>query len=186
MPKQPPIRVALDLETTGLHAEQDAILEVAAVKFQGATILDTMETLVAPGRPIPFRVQRLTGIMPQLVADAPSFESISRRLQQFLGDHPIVGHSIPFDAGFLRRQGLVHNNPLIDTFELATVLLPSLPSYNLGQVAQSLDVTVTPERHRAMVDTILAMQVFLALHQRLQSIDLALLRDLANLDAPRS
>jgi ATP-dependent DNA helicase DinG len=73
MPKQPPIRVALDLETTGLHAEQDAILEVAAVKFQGATILDTMETLVAPGRPIPFRVQRLTGIMPQLVADAPSF-----------------------------------------------------------------------------------------------------------------
>jgi len=186
MPKQPPIRVALDLETTGLHAEQDAILEVAAVKFQGATILDTMETLVAPGRPIPFRVQRLTGIMPQLVTDAPSFESISRRLQQFLGDYPIVGHSIPFDAGFLRRRGLVHNNPLIDTFELATVLLPSLPSYNLGQVAQSLGVPVVPGRHRAMVDTILAMKVFLALHQLLQRVDIAILNDLANLDAPRS
>ena len=63
MAKQPPIRVALDLETTGLHAEQDAILEVAAVKFQGETIMDQMETLVAPGRSIPFRVQRLLPLM---------------------------------------------------------------------------------------------------------------------------
>jgi DNA polymerase III epsilon subunit family exonuclease len=186
MVNKPPIRVALDLETTGLHAEQDAILEIAAIKFQGATILEKMETLISPGRSIPFRVQRLTGITSQHVADAPGFESISRQLQQFLGDYPIVGHSIPFDAGFLRRRGLVRNNPLIDTFELATVLLPSLPSYNLGQVAEALDVPVTPGRHRAMVDTILAMQVFLALHQRLQAIDLSLLKDLANLDAPRT
>jgi len=186
MVKQPPIRVALDLETTGLHAEQDAILEVAAIKFRGTTVLDKIETLVSPGRSIPFRVQRLTGITPQQVANAPDFALIANSLQKFLGDYPIVGHSIPFDVGFLRRRGLVRNNPLIDTFELAAVLLPSLPSYNLGQVAQALDVTVTPGRHRAMVDTILAMQVFLALDQRLQSIDLALLRDLANLDAPRS
>ncbi len=186
MVKKPPIRVALDLETTGLHAEQDAILEIAAVKFQGDTILDKMETLISPGRSIPFRVQRLTGITPQQVVDAPSFESIARQLQLFLSDYPLVGHSIPFDVGFLRRRGLVRNNPLIDTFELATVLLPSLPSYNLGQVAQALDVPVTPGRHRAMVDTLLAMQVFLALHQRLQAVDLALLKDLANLDAPRT
>ena len=186
MSKQPPIRVALDLETTGLHAEQDAILEVAAVKFRGATILDTMETLVAPGRPIPFRVQRLTGITPQQVADAPGFESIAQRLQQFLGDYPIVGHSIPFDAGFLRRRGLVRTNPLIDTFELATVLLPSLPSYGLGQVAEALGIPLVPGRHRAMVDTVLAMKVFLALDQLLYRVDITILNDLANLDAPRS
>ncbi|MGZ3643086.1 MAG: exonuclease domain-containing protein [Ktedonobacteraceae bacterium] len=186
MAMKPPIRVALDLETTGLSAEQDAILEIAAIKFQGATILDKMETLISPGRSIPFRVQRLTGITPKHVSDAPNFESISRSLQQFLGDYPIVGHSIPFDVGFLRRRGLVRTNPLIDTFELATVLLPSLPSYNLGQVAEALEVQVVPGRHRAMVDTLLAMEVFLALHQRLQSIDLLLLKDLANLDAPRT
>src|SRR5438445_2462628 len=184
MPKQPPIRVALDLETTGLHAEQDAILEVAAIKFQGATVLDTMETLVAPGRPIPFRVQRLTGITPQQLMGAPPFESIAVQLQLFLGDLPIVGHSIPFDVGFLRRRGLVRTNPLIDTFELATILLPSLPSYNLGQVAESLGLPVAPGRHRAMVDTVLAMHVFLALYERLQAVYLALLKDLASLDGP--
>lgn len=186
MPKQPPIRVALDLETTGLHAEQDAILEIAAIKFQGATILDKMETLIAPGRPIPFRVQRLTGITPQKVANAPAFDAIAGKLSKFLGEYPIVGHSIPFDAGFLRRRGLVYNNPLIDTFELATVLLPSLPSYNLGQVALALGVPVAPGRHRAMVDTVLAMEVFLALHRLLRAVDTPIMQDLAHLDAPRS
>src|SRR2546428_1186705 len=186
MGKKPPILVALDLETTGLHAEQDAILEVAAIKFQGVTVLDTLETLVAPERSIPYRVQRLTGITSQHLVGVPQFESIAKDLQVFIGDYPIVGHSIPFDVGFLRRRGLVRTNPLIDTFELATVLLPSLPSYNLGQVAEALGVIVAPGRHRAMVDTILAMHVFLALYQRLQTVDIALLKDLASLDAPRT
>ncbi len=186
MAKKPSIRIALDLETTGLHVEQDTILEVAAIKFQGNTVLDTLETLVAPGRPVPYRVQRLTGITPQQLIGAPPFELIAKDVQTFIGDFPIVGHSIPFDVSFLRRRGLVRTNPLIDTFELATVLLPSLPSYNLGQVAEALGIPVASGRHRAMVDTVLAMQVFLALHQRLQSVDLSLLQDLASLDAPRS
>src|SRR5579875_3721591 len=186
MGKQPPIRVALDLETTGLHAEQDAILEVAAIKFRGRDVLDKMETLIFPGRPIPYRVQRLTGITPEKIAGAPRFEVISRQLQEFIDSYPIVGHSIPFDVSFLRRRGLAQQNPLIDTFELASVLLPSLSSYNLGYVAQSLGLPVLPGRHRAMVDTQLAMDVFLALHARLAEVDLAILQDLARLDAPNS
>ncbi|MBV9227847.1 MAG: hypothetical protein JOZ18_00945, partial [Chloroflexi bacterium] len=186
MAKKSAIRVALDLETTGLHSEQDAILEVAAIKFQGAHVIDTFETFVTPGRSIPYRVQRLTGIKPEQLVGAPLFSAIAQKLQSFLGDFPIVGHSIPFDVGFLRRWGLARTNPLIDTFELATALLPSLTSYNLGQVAEALGIEVPHDRHRAMVDTVLAMQVFLALHERLQAVDLALLKDLANLDAPRS
>src|SRR6266700_353837 len=186
MAKKPAIRVALDLETTGLHVEQDAILEVAAVKFQDSEIIDTFETFVYPGRSIPYRVQRLTGIKPEQLVGAPLFEAISKKLQDFLGDYPLVGHSIPFDASFLRRWGVARHNSLLDTFELATVILPSLASYNLGQVAESLGISVPLDRHRAMVDTVLAMDVFLALHQRLQAVDIALLQDLVNLDAPRS
>jgi DNA polymerase III epsilon subunit family exonuclease len=186
MAKKPPLRVALDLETTGLHAEQDSIIEVAAVKFQGQTILERFETLVNPGRSLPYRVQRLTGITTQQLAGAPPFDAVAQQLQDFLGDLPLVGHSIPFDAGFLRRRGLARMNPLIDTFELATVLLPSLPGYTLGQVAEALGVPVAPGRHRAMVDTLLAMEVFLALHSRLQAVDLGILQDLASLDAPRN
>jgi ATP-dependent DNA helicase DinG len=186
MAKKPVMRVALDLETTGLHPEQDAILEIAAVKFQDSAVIDTFETFVTPGRAVPYRVQRLTGIKPEQLVGAPVFSAIAGKLEAFLGDLPIVGHSIPFDVSFLRPRGIARTNPLIDTFELATVLLPSLASYNLGQVAQALGVTVPQDRHRAMVDTVLAMEVFLALHQRLSSVDLALLNDLAHLAAPRS
>src|SRR5258708_8433052 len=95
MVKKPPIRVALDLETTGLHAEQDAILEIAAIKFQEATILDKMETFVSPGRSIPFLVQRLTGITPQHVADSPNFEPFTSHLLLFPPYFPICTHLIP-------------------------------------------------------------------------------------------
>jgi ATP-dependent DNA helicase DinG len=186
MAQELPVRVALDLETTGLHVEQDTILEIAVVKFQGNTVLDTLETLVDPGRSVPYRIQRLTSITPAQLVGAPTFGSIADKVQQFIGELPIVGHSIPFDVSFLRRRGLVRTNSLIDTFELATVLLPSLLSYNLGQVAEALGIPVAPGRHRAMVDTILAMKVFLALHERLQAVDLSLLKDLASLDAPKS
>ncbi|GCE28210.1 DNA polymerase III subunit epsilon [Dictyobacter alpinus] len=186
MAKRPAIRVALDLETTGLHPEQDTILEIAAVKFQGTEVIDTLETFVTPGRPIPYRVQRLTGIKPEHLVGAPPFAAVAKDLQAFLADLPIVGHSIPFDASFLRMRGIARSNPLIDTFEMATVLLPSLVSYNLGQVAEALGVRVPHDRHRAMVDTVLAMEVFNVLHQRLQEVDLDVLNDLANLDAPRS
>jgi DNA polymerase III epsilon subunit family exonuclease len=186
MAKKSAIRVALDLETTGLHPEQDAILEIAAVKFQGSEIIDTFETFVASGRSIPYRIQRLTGITAEHLVGAPHFSVIAKKLSSFLEDYPIVGHSIPFDVSFLRLRGLARTNPLIDTFELATVLLPSLTSYNLGQVAEALGLHVPHDRHRAMVDTVLAMQVFVALHQRLSAIDLSLLNDLAHLDAPRS
>lgn len=186
MAKKPPMRVALDLETTGLHAEQDAILEVAAVKFQGSDVIDTFESLVVPGRSIPYRVQRLTGIKLENLVGAPTFDTIAEKLHSFLGNLPLVGHSIPFDVGFLRRRGLARINQLIDTFELALILMPSLSSYSLGHVAESLGMQVPADRHRAMVDTVLAMNVFLALHERLQTVDLALLKDIANLDAPRS
>ncbi|HEY7125811.1 MAG TPA: exonuclease domain-containing protein, partial [Ktedonobacterales bacterium] len=46
-----PVRVSIDLETTGLQPETETIIEIAAVKFQGAAVLDTFHTLVATRRP---------------------------------------------------------------------------------------------------------------------------------------
>lgn len=83
MARKATIRVALDLETTGLHVEQDAILEVAAIKFQDTQVIDRFETFISPGRSIPYRVQRLTGIKPEQLIGAPTFDSIARRLQAF-------------------------------------------------------------------------------------------------------
>ena len=132
----PAARVAIDLETTGLHPDQDAIIEIGALKFVGENVQDTFESFVSPGVSIPYRVQRLTGIAAAQLKNAPTLGELLPRLHAFIGDLPLVGHSVPFDAAFLRRAGLARRNPLVDTFELASALLPGLPSYTLGAVGQ--------------------------------------------------
>jgi DNA polymerase III epsilon subunit family exonuclease len=173
-----PVRVSIDLETTGLQAETDNIIEIAAVKFRGAEVLDRFQTFVATNRPIPYRVQRLTGITSADLQHAPHFEAVAPHLRAFLGKAPLVGHSVPFDAAFLRRRGLAQENPLIDTFELATVLLPALPSYSLERVAEALGVQ-SDVFHRAMADAVLAKDVLLALLARIEQLEMSVLEELA-------
>lgn len=178
-----PLRVALDLETTGLHAEQDAVMEIGAVKFAGGETVDTFEALVAPGIPIPYRIQRLTGITPARVRGAPPLAEVVPALRAFLGDLPLVGHSVPFDAAFLRRAGVARRNPLIDTYELASALLPDLPSYTLAAVGSALGLS-SPTYHRALADAELSRDVFLALMERLHGLDAAALEALGRLATP--
>ena len=45
--------VAIDVETTGLEAGTDEIIEVAAVKFTGDTVLETFQKLVKPHHSLP-------------------------------------------------------------------------------------------------------------------------------------
>ncbi len=175
-----PIRVSIDLETTGLQPETDSIIEIAAVKFRGAEVIDTFQTFVATNRPIPYRVQRLTGITSADLQQAPHFDAIAPRLRAFLGHAALVGHSVPFDAAFLRRRGLAQENPLLDTFELATVLLPALPSYTLERVAEALGV-LGDVFHRAMADAVLAKDVLLALLARIAQLEPSVLEELSRL-----
>ena len=137
--------VAIDLETTGLRADSDAILEVGAVRFRGDEVLDTFQKLINPGRDIPEFIQRYTGITPQEVHRAPSFAQIRDDLAEFIGRDPIVGHSVNFDLGFLEYHGLPLANPAFDTLDLATVFLPSQGRYSLSRLIDELGIR--PERH---------------------------------------
>jgi len=120
--------VALDLETTGLEPSSDAIIEVGAVKFDPKGVVqETFSTLVNPGRPVPYRIQMLTGIAPEEVAEAPPMDAVAPRLQQFIADHPIVGqHVLGFDLRFLAAAGLSHSSVVYDTHDLAVLLVPLL------------------------------------------------------------
>ena len=69
--------VALDLETTGLNPDRDQIIEIGAVKISNNLIVERFTTLVNPQRAIPLRIQQLTGIRNEEVAEAPNLESRS-------------------------------------------------------------------------------------------------------------
>jgi DNA polymerase III epsilon subunit family exonuclease len=178
------MRVSIDLETTGLHPEQDAVIEIGAVKFAGDEVLETFEMLISPGIPLPYRIQRLTGIAPAQLRGAPSLVSVLPSLRAFLGDVPLVGHNIPFDVGFLRRVGLARRNPQIDTYELASALLPGLKTYTLASVASALEVP-GETHHRALADAQLARQILLALLLRMERLDTGIIEALEALPAPQ-
>lgn len=165
--------VAIDLETTGLNPQQDAIIEIGAVRFTcapatapGIRVLDRFVTFVNPGRAIPLRVQQLTGITDAEVAMAPLLAHVAPDLLAFVGADVrfTVAHNAGFDDGFLRASGIDFHRPMQDTFELATILLPGAASYSLGELAHMLDIPL-PDAHRALDDAEATARLFgLLLH----------------------
>src|SRR5690606_9760698 len=97
--------VSLDIETTGLDENRDAIIEIAAVKFKlnSNRIESEFNTLINPGKPIPDFITGLTGIDNSMVRQAPHLRDIAHELTAFVGDAPILGHNVSFDIKFLRK-----------------------------------------------------------------------------------
>lgn len=168
--RMPRIYVALDLEFTGLNPELDTILEVGAVKFREDQVLDTWTCLINPGRTLSHKVERLTGITRQDVEHAPSFHSLQPSLTRFVGEYPIVGHTISVDLQFLQKSGLRLTNPALDTFELAGILIPYASRYSLARLAQELGIDY-PTKHRALEDAECTRRLFLALLERAAQLD---------------
>ncbi len=176
----PRIYVALDLEFTGLNPDHDTILEVGAVKFRGDEILDTWSCLINPGRALPHKVERLTGIAPADIERAPSFRSMLPSLTRFLGDYPTVGHTISLDLAFLQKAGLSLTNPALDTFELACILMPYASRYSLARLAQELGI-VSPTQHRALEDATTTYKLFLALLDRAARLNPKIIQEIVRL-----
>lgn len=173
----PRIYVALDTETTGLRPDVDAVIEVAAVRFQADRVLETFSSLVNPQRPIPLKIQSLTGISQAEVDKAPLATAVLPKLNSFLKDYPVVGHNIAADMGFLNAAGVGVGATRIDTFELASIILPKMASYNLELLTKALGI---PPRsyHRALPDATLAKDLFLALFERCLNLDISTIQEI--------
>lgn len=172
--------VALDLETTGLDPERDTILEIGAVRFTDKRIEAEYGTLVNPHRPIPPVVQQLTGINDAMVANAPNVRSVLPQLLEFVGDSVIVGHNVKFDMGFLRKYKLFDTNDVLDTYDLAAVLMPSAGKYSLGALAQTAGILL-PATHRALDDAKVSQALYRKLFQMALELPLDVLAEIVSI-----
>ncbi len=177
-----PTYIALDLETTGLEPGRDEIIEIGAVKFRGSEVLETYQTLVKPRQVLPVKISRLTGIEASELVDAPLFNAIGPDLVRFLKSYPIVGHSIGGDLRFLAAQNLRISQPSYDTFDLATLLVPQLPSYSLSALAEHLQIA-HPDAHRALADADVSRQVFIGLLDKMAALSVGELHEIAEMTA---
>lgn len=173
--------VAIDLETTGLNTDRDAIIELAAVRFGAEGVTDTFQSLLRPQVQVPLRVLQLTGIAASDLAGAPPASEVLPAFADFLGDRLLVGHSVGQDVAFLRRAGLAMGQGQIDTFELATVLLPGMGRYGLSHLVERLGLQVPADAHRALADAQMHRRLFLALLARAAGLPRPILAAAADL-----
>lgn len=175
-----PTLVALDIETTGLDAQRDAIIEIGAIRFRGDRIEGEFHTLLNPGRSIPRNVVELTGITDAMVARAPRADDKLPELAEFVGDDPVVGHNVRFDLSFLRNGRVLRYNEGVDTYPIASTLMPTATRYNLGALARQLGI-VLPATHRALDDTRVTVAVYQALYKQALALPLQTLAEIVNL-----
>ena len=176
--------VAIDIETTGLNEERDAIIEIGAVKFKGHRVEDEWTSLLNPGRHIPEFITGLTGISDVEVRNAPKLLDITHELEAFVGDASVVGHNIRFDLGFMQKQaGILHYNEVIDTYELAAVLMPAASRYNLGSLGKQLGILL-PATHRALDDAKVTMAAFNKLCELARELPLDFIAEMVQLSEP--
>ncbi|MBL8050653.1 MAG: DEAD/DEAH box helicase family protein [Anaerolineales bacterium] len=172
--------VSLDIETTGLDENREAIIEIAAVKFNGKRIEDEFNTLINPGKQIPDFITGLTGIDNSMVRQAPRLRDIAHELTAFVGDAPILGHNVSFDIKFLRKAGLFEYQQTLDTYELASVLMPTASRYNLGALGKQLGILL-PATHRALDDARVTQACYIRLLDLAHELPLETLQEIVEL-----
>jgi DNA polymerase III subunit epsilon len=147
----------VDIETTGSYAAANGITEIAIVIHDGKTVLNFYESLVNPHVPIPYFIQRLTGIDNAMVANAPSFAEIAAQVNDLLEDKIFVAHNVNFDYSFVKHHlqaaGFDLNTKKLCTVRLARKVLPGLNGYSLGKLTQRLNINHA-NHHRAGGDAL--------------------------------
>ena len=146
--------VVFDIETTGFSPVNNRIIEIGAVKVSGGAITDRFSVFVNPEVPIPYEIEKLTGIRDDMVAQADVIEKVLPQFLAFCEGCVLVAHNANFDMSFIqenaRRQGLPWEYTYVDTVGIARVLLPNQAKHTLDAVAKTLNISL--ENHHRAVD----------------------------------
>ncbi|MGX1981950.1 ATP-dependent DNA helicase DinG [Thermolongibacillus altinsuensis] len=175
--------VVVDLETTGNTPKKgDRIIQIGFVVIERKKIVKRFSSFINPERDIPPFIQQLTGIDETMLSGAPSFDEIAPILFKQLNGAYFVAHNVHFDWSFLQEEfsriGMdVPSCPMIDTVELARMLMPTEASYKLTDLASLL--SVEHERpHQADSDAEVTAELLLHLLDKLASLPLVTLQQL--------
>lgn len=148
--------VVFDVETTGLSAVYDTIIELSAVKMYKGNVIDQFEEFIDPGHPLSRTTTELTGITDAMVRGSKSEEEVLKLFHDFSEGTILVAHNATFDMGFLntgyRRHHMAEaKNPVIDTLELSRLLYPTMKNHRLNTLAKKFKVNLE-HHHRAIYD----------------------------------
>lgn len=161
--------VVFDLETTGLSARYDRIIEFGAVRIENGTIVDEIDFFINPDITLSSTTTNLTGITNDMVRGGRGIKESIKIMKEFIGDSILVSHNATFDVGFL-NEALKNNgheqlkNPIVDTLPLSRYILPKQKSHTLGAVCRAMAVDYDESSaHRAIYDAQVLANLWLSM-----------------------
>jgi DNA polymerase-3 subunit alpha (Gram-positive type) len=151
--------VVFDLETTGLSARYDRIIEFGAVRMTASgQVLDEIDFFINPDMKLSKFSIETSHISQDQVDHGKPIKKALNDIKEFFGDAILVGHNVAFDYGFL-NEALKNNgmdpirNPVIDTLPISRYLYPEKRSHTEGALARELEVEFDEtSAHRANYD----------------------------------
>ena len=148
--------VVFDVETTGLSAIYNDLIQVAASKMYKGNIIAEFDEFINPGHPLSAFTTELTGITDDHVKNAKPLVQVLKEFQEFCKDTVLVAHNASFDVGFMNanyeRHGLPKiSQPVIDTLEFARNLYPEYKRHGLGPLTKRFGVALE-HHHMANYD----------------------------------
>lgn len=141
----------VDIETTG----GDKITEISILIFDGDKVVDEFTSLVNPECNIPYYITTLTGINDSMVANAPTFYEIAKKVLAITENTIFVAHNVNFDYNIIQKEfktlGARFQRKKLCTIRLSRKIIPGFKSYSLGKLCTSLKIPIS-NRHRAKGD----------------------------------
>lgn len=155
--------VVFDIETTGFSPVYNRIIEIGAVKVEKGEITGRYSAFVNPDVPIPFEIEKLTGINDNMVMDAPMIDAVLPEFFAFCQNAVLVAHNANFDMSFIlenaKRLGMERQFTYVDTVGIARILLPHQNKHTLDAVAKTLGISLE-NHHRAVDDAEATAEIF--------------------------
>ena len=166
--------VVIDFETVTPKGRPPEPIELGALRICPGLQVDpqfTFDMLIRPpqGAPVtPFDTAQ-TGIRWEDVENAPVAADVLNEFESILKDseYILVAQNARYEASIIRRFSNVckhvANMPFVDTVTLAKYVAPALPNYKLDTLAKHFSVTPPAQRHRALPDVEMTVDIFLRL-----------------------
>ena len=148
--------VVFDVETTGLSAVHNDLIQIAASKMHKGNIIEQFDEFIDPGHPLSAFTTELTGITDNHVKGAKPLVQVLQEFQEFCQGTVLVAHNATFDVGFMnanyeRHQLPTISQPVIDTLEFARNLYPEYKRHGLGPLTKRFGVALD-HHHMANYD----------------------------------
>ena len=155
--------VILDCETTGGKSTYHRIIELGYLVIDDGQCAHRQQQFINPDTSIPPGIQKLTGIRPGMLRDAPRFAEIAEDLLTVLKDRVLVAHNARFDYGFLKNEfkrcGIDYKSKLLCSVKFSRRLYPQFKRHSLDQIIKRFRFNID-HRHRAFDDAEMIYRFF--------------------------